>query len=254
MGVYASDDVVVLTAGKAKHANEQTREVFVATPKDGRIGEWKSGPPLPAGRFHLSTTYLGGALYAIGGLDDAMVSTKTVYRATLDGDRLGTWSEATPLPDTRSHHVSFAWHNFLYVIGGVRGNPNDDATLLLLKDILRAEVRADGSLGPWISLGDLDAPLSAGAAAVVDDAVILSGGFEEDLVATVRRGRLRPDGSLGDWDRLTPLPTARAHMHQTPVWDHTLFAVAGNALDAKHEYHPIAEVSIAALPLLAPRP
>jgi N-acetylneuraminic acid mutarotase len=246
MGVYAGEHAAILVGGKAKRAKEQTRDVFVADlASDGSLDAWRPAPPLPEPRFHLTATRAGDHLYAIGGLDDAMTSTRSVFRAKLDhGDTLSTWTEDRALPDTRSHHAAFAWKDYVFVAGGIRGNPTDDATVTTLKDVLRARVGADGALGPWEHAGDLDAPLATHAAVVVGDHVYVAGGLQDDVVATVRRARIESDGRIGAWQLATPMPHARAHMQQTPVLGGFLYVTGGNG--GRHK--AIDDVSFGKLP------
>jgi hypothetical protein len=230
MGVVLADHHVVLTGGKPRRAKEQTASVLFSTiGPDGALSPWREGAPLPAPRFHHTSVLARGFVFVLGGLDDSATSTATVFRAPLAADgSVGAWAEARPLPATRSHHASFVSGEWIYVLGGLRGNPtNDDATNLA--DVARAHVEADGSLGPWTAATPLDAPLATHAVTLEDGYAYVFGGMEEDVTRRVRRARVEADGGLGPWEPATPMPLARAHVHQVPVLHHRFYAVSGNA-------------------------
>ena len=109
---------------------------------------------MSVGRFHHSMIAWHDSIYVIGGLTGNNTdSTAVVERAVVSGDgKLGAWAKDTPLPDRRSHHGLALYEDALYVTAGLRGNPagaHDD-----LKDVIRAPIMPDGSLGPWTTVGE----------------------------------------------------------------------------------------------------
>jgi hypothetical protein len=96
-------------------------------------------------------------------------------------------------------------------------------------DALTAVVGSDGALGPW-DRQTLPFGTSTHSADVEDGFVYLVGGFDEQLTVLdlVRRARVDAQGQLSGWETLTPMPLARAHVHQTPVSEGVIYSVGGN--------------------------
>ncbi|MDX2015904.1 MAG: hypothetical protein SFW67_37265 [Myxococcaceae bacterium] len=71
---------------------------------------------------------------------------------------------------------------------------------------------------------------STHSADVEDGFVFLVGGFDENLsvLSPLRRARVDAQGLLSGWESLTPLPLARAHVHQSPVSQGVISSVGGN--------------------------
>ena len=242
-GLVVDGAHVVLVAGKEKRGAESAATVFLATiADDGAIGAWREGPALPEARFHLTASLARGRVFAIGGLRGTKSSAE-VWSAPLGADgALGAWALATPLPDTRSHHAACVVGDAVYVLGGLRGDPTDDDHVRDLDDVLRADVGADGALGPWRAAGTLPAAVATHACAVHAGALYVLGGLEGGVVATVRRATIAADGALGPWTTVAPLPRARAHVHQAPVHGAFVYAISGNG----GEHRTIADVAIGA--------
>jgi hypothetical protein len=117
----------------------------------------------------------------------------------------------------------------VYVVAGLNGNPAGEHQQL--RDILRAPILADGTLGRWSEAGHLDSAYATHAAFVRDGWVYVVGGVESNarFVGTVQRAPIRPDGGLGPFEPSVPLPVRRGHVHQTPLWKDWVYSVGGSA-------------------------
>jgi N-acetylneuraminic acid mutarotase len=168
-------------------------------------------------------------LYLTGGLE-ARESVPAVFRARVDRDgALGAWEKLPDLPRPRSHHAMVVHRGALYLIGGLDGNPAGANTPL--DDVIRAEIRGDGTLGEWKEVSKLPHAYGTHASAVAADALWLFGGVEDNarFVNVVLRAPLARNGSLGAWVPVEPgLPAARSHVHQVPVLDGRAYSVAGS--------------------------
>jgi hypothetical protein len=226
--VVVTDGAVVLTGGQfANRANTPTTLVAALGP-DGRLGAWTDGPPLPGPRFHHASVAHNGWIYVIGGLE-ARTSVATVFAARIGTDgRPGDWAPLAPLPAPRSHHAALVHDGALYVVAGLNGNPAGAHEQL--RDVLRAPIQSDGTLGTWTSAGTLDSAYATHAAFVYQGWLYVVGGVENNarFVATVWRAPLR-DGTLGFFEPATPLPAGRGHVHQTPLRGDRVYSVAGSA-------------------------
>ncbi len=196
---------------------------------DGTIGTASKGPDLPDAVMHATCDVHGGYLYVVGGRGTRGGSIAQVVRARVhDAGTLDAFESLTPLSPDRSHHASFVRGEYLYVLGGLTGNPagtNSDHS-----DVIRAKFEADGTLGAWQPAGNFDTPLSVSAAQLFADRVYVFGGYPGGSAYTdvVRRGTIGEDGSMVFEKLDAKLSLARAHVHQTPVWKTFIYSVGGH--------------------------
>ena len=220
---------VVITGGKLADRSNTTETLIAPIEPYGGLSPWRVTTPLPAPRFHHTMVAAGDWVYVIGGLEQN-VSVATVYAARVARDSVGAWRELTALPRPRSHHAAFVHDDALWVVAGLDGNPAGQNTPLA--DVLRAPIGTDGSLGAWSEVSRLDSALAVFAAVVHDGYVYVLGGVENNarFVNTVQRAPLLAGGRVGAWERLASgLPTARAHVHQTPVYRGRIYSAGGSA-------------------------
>src|SRR5262249_19063735 len=115
----------------------------------------------------------------------------------------------------------------VYLLGGLKGDPAGAYTDY--KDVLRAQIQADGKLGAWETIADIPKRNDTASAVVHDGFLYLVGGIEGAIyVDHVRRGRGMEDHSLGGWEDSAPLPKGRGHVHQTPVYGKWMYSVGGS--------------------------
>ena len=229
MGVAANDRFVFVSGGKDS-AQKTVGDIFSARiGGDGKLGEWKSAGTIPGPRFHHATIIDGQYLYVVGGLE-AAVSVPAVLRGRITADgTISAWDSLSPLPRPRSHQSMFIHGRSLYLVGGLDGNPAGANTPLA--DIIRAPIRADGSLGTWEEVGTMGHAYATHATAVHDGAVWLFGGVEDNarFVDVVLRAPFSADGRLAQWTQLGKgLPAARSHVHQVPVYRGRAYSAAGS--------------------------
>jgi hypothetical protein len=226
----AVDERTVIIAGGQDSTLRKTTELWTARIESGgRLGAWTPSTPLPAPRFHHAMLAHDGWLYVVGGLE-ARESVPGVFRARLGRDgSVGAWEALPDLPRARSHHAMLLHDGALYLIGGLDGNPA--GANAPLDDVLRAEVRGDGTLGEWREVSRLPHAYATHASAVFGGALWLFGGVEDNarFVNVVLRAPLARDGSVGDWAAVEPgLPAARSHVHQVPVFGGRAYSVGGS--------------------------
>ncbi len=226
------DGWLVLTSGAEVAPALSPRTHVAKIESNGRIGKWTEGPQLPGGRFHHASAVKGRTLFISGGMHVTGANgdnASDVFAADLgETGELGAWRTLRPLPAKRSHHASFVHEDWLYVLGGLRGNPA--GTHEVLTDVLRARIEADGSLGEWTKLSDLPKPLSTHAVLIHAGHLWVIGGIEDGhhFTDSVRRAKLLEDGGLGPWLSAAPLPVRRGHVHHTPIFKDRIYSVAGS--------------------------
>jgi hypothetical protein len=229
-GVAVVGNVVIVAGGYRMSGNNPTlsnaTEIGVVS-DDGSIA-WSEGPTMALTRFHHALVSDGAHVYAIGGLTGNNTdNTPMVEVAEVTGSGIGPWSEVTALPEKRSHHGAAIHEGAIYVSGGLSGNPS--GTYTDFDEVLRAEIHEDGSLGDWTPAGTLATTLTTHSSFVHAGRLFVVGGIENDLANTgnIRSAPIGEDGTIGAWEMLEPLPSARAHAHQTPFRRGFLYAVAG---------------------------
>jgi hypothetical protein len=228
--VIATDRVVIITGGQGPDRKNITETLVTPVASDGSLGPWTVGPSLPGPRFHHSMATHGRFVYVTGGLETA-TSVASVFRAELRPDgTLSEWTALGDMPTPRSHHASVVHDGALYLIAGLNGNPA--APHEPLRDVLRAPIHADGSLGAWATVSTLPHAYGTHSAFAHGGFVYLVGGVEDNarFSDAILRAPIESNGALGDWSRVgSSLPAARSHVHQTPVHQGRIYSVGGSA-------------------------
>jgi hypothetical protein len=228
LAIAQSDRFVIVSGGKDTMQRTMA-DVFVAPiAADGTLGAWRSTTALPAPRFHHTMFLRGNDLYVIGGLE-AAVSVDAVLRARVGADgAIERWETLAPLPQPRSHHGLVVDRDWIYLTGGLDGNPAGRNTPLA--SVLRARLTGDG-IGAWDTQADLPHAYATHASVAAGGQLYLIGGVEDNarFVDVILRAPIGSDGRLGAWQRLDPgLPAARSHVHQTPIVGGRIYSAGGS--------------------------
>lgn len=116
--------------------------------RDGSLGTWQPLDTLPHPRSHQAAFIARGRIYQVGGLNGNPAGANTplgdVISAEIHRDgSLGPWTTVSTLDSAYGTHAAFVHGGYVHVAGGVENNRR-------FTDIVqRAELRRDGSLGPW---------------------------------------------------------------------------------------------------------
>lgn len=196
---------------------------------DGSLGPWGPGPTLPEPVMHHTCHSSGMTVFCVGGRIRGNFTGALAVRTELKGDgTFAPWTPVTPLASTRGFHQSFIYRGALFVAGGLhRDAPMP--TFDMLKDVISAEIAADGSLGPWKSAGELPQHLSISAAEIFNDRVYFVGGMDADrALDTVTAASFASDAGLTDFQQLdSRLSRPRMHVHQCPVYRKWIYSIGG---------------------------
>ncbi len=234
-GVSAVGSRLVLTGGfhmdpQRSNARQNTSTTFVASLRaDGSIGEWKPAAALPGVRYHHASASHNGWVYVTGGMGERLAE-PTVFAARVGADgTLGEWAALTPMPNPRSHHSSFVRDGHLYIAGGLANHPG---LPMLHVDVSRARIKEDGTLDRWQTVSFTPHAYATHSSFVAGDFLYMVGGVEDNVRFTdaIWRAPFLAEGRMGPWEEVKPgLPAARAHVHNTPVWNGRVFSVGGSA-------------------------
>ncbi|MNR92908.1 Kelch motif protein [compost metagenome] len=172
---------------------------------------------------------IGSWLYVLGG--DHQGSLDTIERAPiLKGGDLGSFQYGgTRMTTARDEHTATRLGNYVYVIGGVRGP-------VQLNSIERAEVRPDGSLGPFSRYRHSLLANRYGHWALVRGGYLyVAGGLSDNGNAGVaERAKIGADGELGPFERTG---SSLAERRDSPIaidLDGWLYVIAGARENAMH--------------------
>ena len=229
-GLAQVDRSFVIAGGLGDDSNSKTSVYIGQIADDGGVSFTK-GPDLGASRYHVSLAYSQGFIYAMGGLFQSVVGgmptqkvVDTIERAAFDGKVVSPWEMVAPLPVALTHHASIVYKDAIYVIGG-------GSSATALPDILRATVSSAGALGPWENYGSLAKGLASSSVNIFLDQLYVFAGMTTlsgGEVAGVKRAPLDAMGKVGTFADLPPLPLARAHSHQTPLFQGHFYSVGGS--------------------------
>lgn len=212
-----------------KASAPSTTSVILTLDAEGKVASSKPGPELPVAVMHLACELVGDTVYALGGRGENSRSTTLSARTTIGADgSASAFEDLTPLVPDRSHHAVFVRGKNLYVLGGITGDPVGSNSKNR-KDVVVAEISADGKLGSWLAAGALPTSISVSAAQLHRDFVYVAGGLEEGgFTNKIRRASFNDDGTLTDFTTLkSTLPDARGHVHQTPMHGSFIYSVGG---------------------------
>jgi hypothetical protein len=126
---------------------------------------------------------------------------------------LAEWAVGPSLAQKRDHHatavVETAVGPRLFVLGGVVDNADHLASIEV------ADIQPDGSLAAFVDGGSLPETAAGAGVAVVDQLVVVLGGFRSSggyhLSRQVDVARIGADGSFGTWTTAPELGRARFH-------------------------------------------
>lgn len=226
--ILSAGEHVVFTGGQQPGRSNTASTYSAPVAEDGRIGEWRPGPPLPSPVFHHAMASHGSTIYVLGGNHTGASIPVVVSSQVNDDGSLTAWRTETPLPRGRSHHAAFVARGHLCVLGGLDGNPADGPALLA--DVRCAPILENDSLGAWALHSLLPHPVSTHSAFAYEESVYVVGGVADAYRFTdeVWRAPISEEAKFGGWSKATSLPETRAHVHVTPVLNGNVYSVGGS--------------------------
>lgn len=192
-------------AGTANGTTNPSRPTVEA--QDG----WKPLTNARVARAATATTEADGTIWIFGGIgaDNRVTGRHEGYDPIIDG-----WKGSDDLPVPVQHAMAVTWQGTPLVLGGWR-TEGTDATVATNR-VWRVVN------GRWTELPPLLQPRAAGAAAVVGDRIVVTGGVDASgqLVTTTEVF----DGTA--WTRAAPIPTPRQLLSAASD-DSVVYAVGG---------------------------
>ncbi|HTE58516.1 MAG TPA: hypothetical protein VK694_07260 [Verrucomicrobiae bacterium] len=146
-------------------------------------------------------------------------------------------NSAYDLPEARRGFSMVAYNGYLYVIGGIDGSGNREATVLIAKIGANGEPQlwhpSGGTAAYWYS----DTGLSSGtgrsylAAVAYNNRMYIVGGATGAAATgttTMEYADINPTGTLGSWSSGTALPSAR-YRHTAHIYNDVLYLIGGDS-------------------------
>ncbi len=136
------------------------------------------------------------------------------------------WKYTEPLPFPRYSYATFKKNGFLYVLGGYTTGGFG------IKQVIRAEMKPDGSLGSWVQLDDFPVSIGREAATNTGDHVYVSGGTESYYnpeMYSVYKAKINKDGSLDTWTLETAQLVKSRQDHSMVYLKGYVYAIGGGS-------------------------
>ncbi len=160
-----------------------TAGVYYTTIKaNHNLNDWTATSSLPQARYVHAMAALDGYLYVMGGVDSQSDSTKTVYKAAINGDgTLGTWTTTNDLPvlvaDVGLYGTSaVSTAGRVYVIGGHNNSGGS------LDKVYIGTPSGSGNLTWTTASGTLPDRVAEHSAAVSVNRIYLAGGVDNSVI------------------------------------------------------------------------
>jgi hypothetical protein len=191
---------------------------------DGSVISWQPGAATVQPVDHdLGVTVDGSRIYAVAGSAGPSLSQNVQY-ATIDNNGvLSQWTPTTELPIGIDNPMVATINGFLYVFGGLRGDGGTDIS----RDVRRAPIFADGSVGGWEFVGYLKtARPNANYIRGNGTIHVIGGGVNDSYTNSVESAL---EAHLGEIDPIdsVPLPNILSAMGTAVIGLHG-YVIAGN--------------------------
>jgi len=172
---------------------------------------WNTNPTsLPSGIAYHASVVHNNKIYVIGGTSPISISARVFFADISSDGTISSWTETTSLPEPRGGITNAVtmWNNFIYAAGGNSASSPGERN-----DVWYAEIKADGTLGNWMTTTPMPWRARQHFAVMWDGWIYIGGGTDgygwKDYVAYAK---INPDGSLGNWNYTTSLPLAYGAM------------------------------------------
>ena len=215
---YQDDPINYMMPGSGKPWQQQYQ---INTSQSNDITGWTTGTALPGGLTYSQAIVTKNRVYLLGG-NTASGGVSTVYTAPINADgTLGTWTTSNSIPLACSGHSVIVTKNRLYLLGGQTSS--NSAT----SNIYTSVINADGTIGNWVSSGNLPTNLAFFSSFISKNNIYIVGGWNgSTAVSTVYRASINTDGTLGGWVSAPSLP-AIVNNSQIAVTNNRVYLLGG---------------------------
>jgi len=217
---------VIVVAGGQTSGGVTDLSYSTVVQDDGSLAPWKKGPSVLQKRMHPGGFAIGDSIYVLGGFADPNVWDDAVRATVMPDGTVSPWISAGKLLGPRSHFSVTRVGDYVYVAGGLAASAL--ANPPVLDEVARAKIQSDGSLGDWTTMPKLPEPLATHSSFFWGGWLYVGGGITDAAhEKKLWRAPIGADHALGAWELAAPLPIARGHVHQLPIWNDHVYSVSG---------------------------
>lgn len=185
---------------------------------------WQETTPMPTPRAGGAAVVYNDVIYLLGGVAGREIFRDSIYaRINKDGS-IGEWRQGPNLLEERVFIDAAVRNGFIYVVGGGNG-PNGEN---YLSTVERAQILADGSLGPWVAESKMALPRRCSKVMILDDALYALGGFGGALLDSVEYSTFNADGSLSAWKVDDEKLTIPRYVTGVRKWQNKAYVIGGH--------------------------
>ena len=218
---------VIVIAGGMGSSGVESASYSTVIADDGSLGAWTSAGSVLKNRMHPGSVVSGSSIYVMGGFEDPMVW-DDIVRATVNADgTVSPWAAAGTLPGPRSHFSVTLVGDYVYLAGGLDKSAFSDPPDL--NETWRGHIASDGTIGEWSAMPALPVALATHSSFFYGGYLYVGGGINNAPAQEKRmwRAAVNANHSLGAWEATMPLPIARGHVHQLPVFQNHVYSFSG---------------------------
>ena len=173
-----------------------------------------------------------GFLYVVGGIDGRDHYVHAVeYAPILKNGALGRWRLTSELIEGRFYNAVLAHKGYLYTLGGGAGPTG--AANYPITTVERARIHADGSLGPWEAVGEMEIARRGLKAVIHDDTLYAIGGYDGSFLKSVERARIGADGLPGRWIVEKHESIIDRYIHSAAIYKDRIYQLGGHMRDPR---------------------
>ncbi len=191
------------------------------------INGWKSVAPLQLARRAPAAATYNGFIYAIGGIGDNDRYVRPVEYAAIDADgRLGPWRQTSPITEGRFYNAAIANNGFIYTLGGGSGDTGKQN--YPIASVERAQIKADGSLGPWQTISHTLSPRRGLKTVIHNNSIYAIGGYDGRFLKSIERSTIQADGSLSAWQMEQHESIIDRYIHSATIAGDRIYLLGGH--------------------------
>ncbi|QWK10079.1 MAG: DUF11 domain-containing protein [Thermoflexus hugenholtzii] len=212
----------------------QRQVAYARVNPDGSLSPFTEAVSLPVGLESMATVAWAGWIYVLGGIDENLQVTDTIYVARPDPTTgaITGWTRLTwTLPYPLWRHAAVAEQGYLYVIGGMTGTNNVESPPLY--EVWFAPLGDGTLLGPFTRTEPLDNNLVELAAIGYNGLLLTSGGLQSnlsDVSRDVRAGALADSGAVITWTATSLITPPRSAHAMVVLPDGWVYVIGGRGL------------------------
>jgi hypothetical protein len=217
--------VIVLAGGLTASGTVTDASYSAVVGDDGSLSSWKRQGSVLHPRMHGGAFVSGNTIYVLGGFNPVVMD--DVVRATVTPDgAISAWTTAGQLPSKLSHMSVSLVEGYVYLAGGYSLPASHNRPVL--KDVYRGHLADDGTLADWTPMPQLPVAICTHASFFYGGYLYVAGGATESTQEKrVWRAPIDSSHALGAWEEVAPLPIAREHVHQLPVFQNHVYSIGG---------------------------